>query len=172
MIATLALAVIAECRGALVVLRQRGAEEHGGGVHDGRAGRMNWKRMVGLDTLEEEYAFASSDATGYTSAKKIPDHWVPTTCGYCSVGCGIELGVKDGKAIASRPLAAHPVNRGKLCPKGLSEHYIIDVENRPSIRCCARTASSSASIGKKRWARWWRSSGQRRPNMAPPRWEC
>lgn len=91
---------------------------------------MNWRRMVGLDTLEEDYAFGSSEETGYTSAKKIPDHWVPTTCGYCSVGCGIELGVKDGKAIASRPLAAHPVNRGKLCPKGLSEHYIINVENR------------------------------------------
>ena len=91
---------------------------------------MNWRRTVGLDTLETDYAFASSDTTGYTSAKKIPGHWVPTTCGYCSVGCGIEVGVKDGKAIASRPLAAHPVNRGKLCPKGLSEHYIIDVENR------------------------------------------
>ena len=88
---------------------------------------MNWRRMVGLDTLEQDYAFGSSDSTGYTAAKKIPDHWVPTTCGYCSVGCGIELGVKDGKAIASRPHAAHPVNRGKLCPKGLSEHYIIDV---------------------------------------------
>ena len=80
--------------------------------------------------LYEEYAFARSESTGYTSAKKIPDHWVPTTCGYCSVGCGIEIGVKDGKAVASRPLAAHPVNRGKLCPKGLSEHYIIDAENR------------------------------------------
>ena len=53
-----------------------------------------------------------------------------TTCGYCSVGCGIEIGVKAGKAVASRPLASHPVNRGKLCPKGLSEHYTIDAENR------------------------------------------
>ncbi len=91
---------------------------------------MNWKRMAGLDTLQEEYAFARSDETGYTSAKKIADRWVPTTCGYCSVGCGIEIGVKDGKAVASRPLASHPVNRGKLCPKGLSEHYTIDAENR------------------------------------------
>ncbi len=91
---------------------------------------MNWKRMAGLDTLQEEYAFARSDETGYTSAKKIADRWVPTTCGYCSVGCGIEIGVKENKAVASRPLASHPVNRGKLCPKGLSEHHTIDVENR------------------------------------------
>ena len=91
---------------------------------------MNWKRTLGLDNLSEEYAFARNESTGYTSAKKIPDHWVPTTCGYCSVGCGIEIGVKDGHAVASRPFALHPVNRGKLCPKGLSEHYIIDTDNR------------------------------------------
>lgn len=91
---------------------------------------MNWRRLAGLDTLEHDYAFGWSESTGYISDKKIPDHWVPTTCGYCSVGCGMELGVRDGKAVASRPLAAHPVNRGKLCPKGLSEHYVIDAENR------------------------------------------
>ena len=91
---------------------------------------MNWRRTVGLDTLQEEYAYSRSDATGYTSARKIPEKWVATTCGYCSVGCGIEVGVKDGKAVAARPLASHPVNRGKLCPKGLSEHYVLDANNR------------------------------------------
>lgn len=91
---------------------------------------MNWKRTIGLDTLAEDYKFSRSESTGYTSARRIPDRWVSTTCGYCSVGCGIEIGVKDGRAVASRPLAAHPVNRGKLCPKGLAEHYIIDAENR------------------------------------------
>ena len=58
---------------------------------------MNLLRTLGLDNLSKEYAFARSESTGYTSAKKIPDHWVPTTCGYCSVGCGIEIGVKDGR---------------------------------------------------------------------------
>jgi anaerobic selenocysteine-containing dehydrogenase len=91
---------------------------------------MNIKRLIGLDNLSEEYAYQRSDATGYTSSRKIADRWVPTTCGYCSVGCGIEIGVKDGHAIASRANAAHPVNRGKLCPKGLSEHYTIHAENR------------------------------------------
>lgn len=91
---------------------------------------MNLKRLIGLDNLSSEYSYGRSETTGYTAAKRIPDTWVPTTCGYCSVGCGIEIGVKDGKAVASRPNDAHPVNRGKLCPKGLSEHYIIDTENR------------------------------------------
>jgi anaerobic selenocysteine-containing dehydrogenase len=91
---------------------------------------MNWKRTIGLDNLAGDYEFARSESTGYTSAQKIPERTVATTCGYCSVGCGIELGVKDGLAISSRPLASHPVNRGKLCPKGLSEHYTIAAEDR------------------------------------------
>ncbi|MGH9593974.1 MAG: molybdopterin-dependent oxidoreductase, partial [Bryobacteraceae bacterium] len=91
---------------------------------------MNVKRLIGLDNLSEDYAYARAESTGYTSAQKIADRWIPTTCGYCSVGCGIEIGVKDGKAVASRPNPAHPVNRAKLCPKGLSEHYTIGAENR------------------------------------------
>ncbi len=91
---------------------------------------MNLKRLIGLDNLSEAYAYERSESTGYTAAQKIADRWVPTTCGYCSVGCGIEIGVKDGQAVASRANAAYPVNRGKLCPKGLSEHYTIHAENR------------------------------------------
>ncbi len=94
---------------------------------------MNWKRVIGLDNLADEYRFDRSEATGYTAARNIADKWVPTTCGYCSVGCGIEIGVKNGKPVASRALASHPVNRGKLCPKGLSEHYAISAENRAKV---------------------------------------
>jgi assimilatory nitrate reductase catalytic subunit len=91
---------------------------------------MSFKRMIGLDNLEREYAFARDPETGYTAASRIPSKWVATTCGYCSVGCGMEIGVRDNRAIAARPLVSHPVNRGKLCPKGLSEHHTIDTENR------------------------------------------
>ena len=42
---------------------------------------MNWKRVIGLDNLAEEYKFSRSESTGYTSAQKIPDKWVATTCG-------------------------------------------------------------------------------------------
>ena len=91
---------------------------------------MNLKRLIGIDNLSAEYAYSRGATTGYTSAKRVPEKWVSTTCGYCSVGCGIDIGVRDGKAVAARPHATHPVNRGKLCPKGLSEHHIIDTENR------------------------------------------
>ena len=91
---------------------------------------MNVKRLLGIDTLAEKYAYGHDPRFGYTSAAKIPHHWVPTTCGYCSVGCGMEIGVKEGRAVTVRGNEDHPVNRGKLCPKGLSEHEILEAESR------------------------------------------
>ena len=91
---------------------------------------MSLKRNLGLDILSEEYAYATDETTGYTSAQKIPDSWVATTCGYCSVGCGMFVGVKDGRAVAVRGNPAHPVNSGTLCPKGLAEHYTLEAPNR------------------------------------------
>lgn len=91
---------------------------------------MNLKRQLGLDILSQEYAYAVDPVVGYTSSQKIPDRWVPTTCGYCSVGCGLYIGVKDQRAISVRGNPNHPVNAGKLCPKGLSEHYTLQASNR------------------------------------------
>src|SRR5438270_5539322 len=81
--------------------------------------------------MAEKYAYASDPQHGHTSAQKIPDRWVSTTCGYCSVGCGMFIGVKDGRAVSVRGNPNHPVNLGKLCPKGLSEHTTSRVSNRP-----------------------------------------
>jgi anaerobic selenocysteine-containing dehydrogenase len=91
---------------------------------------MNLKRTLGLDILNEKYAYATDTVTGYTSAQKIPDQWVSTTCGYCSVGCGMFIGVKDGRAVSVRGNPDHAANFGTLCPKGLSEHYTLEAENR------------------------------------------
>lgn len=91
---------------------------------------MNWKRLAGIDNLSEEYAYGQDPVHGYVSAKKIADKWVATTCGYCSVGCGMLVGTKDGKAVAVRGNPEHPVNLGKLCPKGLSEHYTLQAKSR------------------------------------------
>jgi assimilatory nitrate reductase catalytic subunit len=40
------------------------------------------------------------------------------------------IGVKDGRAVSVRGNPDHPANRGWLCPKGLSEHQILDAPNR------------------------------------------
>src|SRR6516162_5577892 len=47
-----------------------------------------------------------------------PDKVVPTTCGYCGVGCGLDLNVKDGRIIRATPNPAAPVNGMRLCVKG------------------------------------------------------
>ena len=94
---------------------------------------MTLRRMLGLDTRAERYAYASDAELGYVSAQKVPERWVATTCGYCSVGCGMFIGVRDGRAVSVRGNPDHPVNRGMLCPKGLSEHHTIDAENRARV---------------------------------------
>ena len=91
---------------------------------------MNVKRLLGLDTLAADYAYAADPIMGHTSARKIPDRWVRTTCGYCSVGCGMFIGVKDGRAVSVRGNPDHPVNRGTLCARGAASLGYIHSANR------------------------------------------
>jgi assimilatory nitrate reductase catalytic subunit len=91
---------------------------------------MTLKRLLGLDTRADRYAYGVDPLAGHLSAQKIPDKWIATTCGYCSVGCGMFIGVRDGKAVSVRGNPDHPVNRGMLCPKGLSEHHTIRTDDR------------------------------------------
>ena len=91
---------------------------------------MNVKRILGLDTQADKYTYTIDPVVGYVASRKSPDRWISTTCGYCSVGCGMFIGVKDGRAVSVRGNPAHPVNHGLLCPKGLSEHDTIAADNR------------------------------------------
>jgi assimilatory nitrate reductase catalytic subunit len=91
---------------------------------------MTLKRLLGLDTRADRYSYEVDPVAGYVSSQRVPDKWVATTCGYCSVGCGMFIGVKGGRAVSVRGNPDHPVNRGMLCPKGLSEHHTIAADNR------------------------------------------
>jgi formate dehydrogenase (coenzyme F420) alpha subunit len=60
-----------------------------------------------------------------------------TTCPFCGVGCGIVLGVADGRVTDVRPSIGHPVSRGQLCAKGWNaEKFLADPERltRPLVR--------------------------------------
>ncbi len=60
--------------------------------------------------------------------------WKYTTCGYCSTGCSIEVGLdKDGKAVSSRGVGDADVNRGKLCIKGILEHELFESAGRGRV---------------------------------------
>jgi assimilatory nitrate reductase catalytic subunit len=91
---------------------------------------VSLRSALGLDTRAERYAYGHDSAAGYTAARRVADRWVPTTCGYCSVGCGMYIGVKDGRAVGVRGDPDHPVNAGLLCPKGLCEHETIHADTR------------------------------------------
>lgn len=80
--------------------------------------------------------FDSSAATG-SSAGVTPDHWVYSTCGYCAVGCGLYIGVRQGQAVAVQGNTNYPVNRGRLCVKGLYEWKVLHHPERatePMVR--------------------------------------
>jgi anaerobic selenocysteine-containing dehydrogenase len=49
--------------------------------------------------------------------------WTPSTCGVCSLGCGLEIGVSDGRIVGVRGRTDHPVGLGRLGPKGLNQWY-------------------------------------------------
>ena len=48
-----------------------------------------------------------------------PDHWVQSVCVLCSTGCGIDIGVADGRIVGVRGRETDRVNHGRLGPKGL-----------------------------------------------------
>lgn len=64
--------------------------------------------------------------------------WKYSTCGYCSVGCSIDIGINaEGTPVTTRGVSGADVNRGKLCIKGLTEAGIFDSIGRgtePKIR--------------------------------------
>jgi assimilatory nitrate reductase catalytic subunit len=87
-------------------------------------------RSLGFDIARKKYAYARDPQFGHISESRVADTWTKTTCGYCSVGCGMLIGTRDGKPVAARGNPDHPVNRGKLCPKGLSEHHVVGAPGR------------------------------------------
>ena len=90
------------------------------------------KFFLGLDIKEDKYALVDDPIFGKVAKTKAPDRWVRSTCGYCGVGCGMYIGVKNGEAVYSKGDPLHPVNMGTLCPKGLSEHKMVRADNRIS----------------------------------------
>lgn len=59
-----------------------------------------------------------------------PDRLVKTHCCFCGVQCGIQLKVKDNRVIGFEPWEEFPVNRGKLCPKGVKRYLQNDHPDR------------------------------------------
>ncbi len=67
-----------------------------------------------------------------------PEQWVQSTCVLCSNGCGMDIGVKDGRIVGVRGRAVDIVNRGRIVgSKGLhgwEANNSSDRLTRPLIR--------------------------------------
>jgi anaerobic selenocysteine-containing dehydrogenase len=53
----------------------------------------------------------------------VVERWVPSTCGICSLGCGLEIAVSGRRIVGVRGRPDHPVDLGRLGPKGLNQWY-------------------------------------------------
>ena len=87
-------------------------------------------KFIKNDIKEDKYSYIKDMKFGTIAKDKAPDKWVRSTCGYCGVGCGLYIGVKDGKPVRTKGDPQHPVSKGTLCPKGLTEHEMVQSSNR------------------------------------------
>ena len=66
-----------------------------------------------------------------------PEKWVQSACILCSNGCGMDIGVKEGRVVGVRGRVTDRVNKGRLGPKGMHGSLTIHHKDRlthPLIR--------------------------------------
>ncbi len=75
------------------------------------------------------------------------DRWIASTCGICSLGCGVDVGVSQGRIVGVRGRSDHPVNQGRLGPKGLNQWYA----NRHATRAVHPLIRSGGQLLRASW---------------------
>jgi assimilatory nitrate reductase catalytic subunit len=100
----------------------------------------------GVSDFREAGAEAAAD---WQSPEASEVTLVPTHCCYCGVQCGMYLKVDgEGHVFGVEP-SAHDINKGKLCPKGVTAYQQVDHPDRllhPLVR--------DAGVGELRPASW------------------
>ena len=76
--------------------------------------------------IEDPWGARTPYARGADWPARVDEHtdgsverWVQSACVLCSHGCGLEIGVRDGRIVGVRGSASDRVNHGRLGPKGL-----------------------------------------------------
>jgi nitrate reductase (cytochrome) len=62
--------------------------------------------------------FSAESQNVITDAEAARLKWSKAPCRFCGVGCGVQVGVRDGRVIATQADAQSEVNRGVNCVKG------------------------------------------------------
>ena len=73
-----------------------------------------WDGVLTHELVQHPGAFG----LGKVPARLKPDATTTMVCGFCSIGCGLNVHLRDGKAINLSAAADYPVNVGMACPKG------------------------------------------------------
>ena len=86
---------------------------------------MNRRDFIKKMAAASALAAAASMFPGIVFAeeqnKNLPSgdlNWKKTPCRFCGVGCGLKVGIKDGKAVAVKGDPESAVNKGLCCVKG------------------------------------------------------
>ncbi len=86
--------------------------------------RRELLQVLGATSATGVAAFSCSDreaAERIVEGQSLADadlDWKKAPCRYCGTGCGVEVGVREGRVMSVRGDEASPVNRGLLCVKG------------------------------------------------------
>jgi nitrate reductase (cytochrome) len=71
--------------------------------------------------------------------------WHPAPCRFCSVGCGLLVGVRDGRALAVKPDPESPVNGGLACAIGYHAVHALHGADRLTAARVGRGPQQRAS---------------------------
>jgi nitrate reductase NapA len=74
--------------------------------------------VAAFSCADREEAARLAKEAGSRSLDPSDLSWGKAPCRYCGTGCGVEVGVRDGRVMAVRGDQASQVNRGLLCVKG------------------------------------------------------
>lgn len=80
--------------------------------------------------------------------------WTKGVCRFCGTGCGLQVGVKDGRVIATKGDPDAPVNRGLNCIKGYFNAKILYGKDRLTQPLMRRTNGKFDKNGKFEAVTW------------------
>ncbi len=85
------------------------------------------------------------------------DRWHDTYCPYCGVGCGLRVGIRDGKVAKVRGNPDHPSSLGDLCLKPIHLPGALDTPDRirePLMRMNGTGSNAHSAKGSFRSVTW------------------
>jgi anaerobic selenocysteine-containing dehydrogenase len=95
-----------------------------------RISRRNFLKVSGLGAAAAAVMTGCGPAARYVTRRpyfEMPEYtavgestYFATACRECPAGCGLIVRTQEGRAIKAEGNPAHPVNRGKICSRGLA----------------------------------------------------